>query len=138
MDYLKNTLIYKIRGIRKKMLTASKLALAESNLTLELYVALHFTYENPGLTQKALSDLVWSDSNVVVRMVDKLEEMGLMRRERHSDDRRAYSLYVTEKGEEIANKYWQRLIEDQEACLASLSPSERQDFKRYLDAVLDE
>ena len=138
MDYLKNTLIYKIRGIRKKMLMASKQALAESGLTLELYVALHFAYENQGLTQKALADLVWTDSNVVVRMVDKLEEMALLRRVRHTDDRRAYSLYVTEKGEQIANEYWQKLIEYQEECLASLSKQERQDFKRYLDVVLAE
>ena len=138
MDYLRNTLIYKIRGVRKKMVTASKQALEEINLTLELYVALHFTYENPGLSQKELADLVWTDSNVVVRMVDKLEEMGLMRRQHRKDDRRAYSLYVTDEGEKVANEYWQKLIDYQEECLASLSASERQDFKRYLNVVLGE
>ena len=137
MEFLKDTLMYKIRGIRKQILTAAKQSLADSNLTLELYVALHFAYENQGLSQKELADLVWSDANVVVRMIDRLEKLELIRREPNPNDRRAFSLFVTEKGEEVCHKYWKDLQKYQEETLSHLSAEERQNFKRYLDIVLE-
>ena len=138
MEYLKDTLMFKVRGIRKRILSAANKRLSGTGLTLELYVALHFAYENQGLSQKELAELIWDNTNVVVKLVDRLEAMGLIRRELNPSDRRAFALFVTEKGEEVCHRYWKEILDYQEACLSGLNLEESQQFKHYLDIVLAE
>lgn len=50
-----------------------------------------------GLNQGALADLLEVEPITLCRMIDRLEESGLVERRRDPDDRRAWQLFLTEK-----------------------------------------
>src|SRR3954463_7704756 len=45
------------------------------------------------------------------RMLDRLEEKDLLRRERSAHDRRVVHLHLTAKGKKVANKIWPIVVE---------------------------
>ncbi|MGN6817221.1 MAG: MarR family winged helix-turn-helix transcriptional regulator [Sphingomonas sp.] len=52
---------------------------------------------NEGLNQGALADLLEVEPITLCRMIDRLEESGLVERRRDPADRRAWQLFLTEK-----------------------------------------
>ena len=49
-----------------------------------------------------LSKALGIDSGLMTRMLDKLEDKGLLQRRRNADDRRVVNLCLTEKGKDVA------------------------------------
>jgi DNA-binding MarR family transcriptional regulator len=45
------------------------------------------------------------------RMLDRLEEKDLVRRERSESDRRVVNLHLTAKGRKVANKIWPIVVD---------------------------
>jgi DNA-binding MarR family transcriptional regulator len=136
MEYLKDTYAYKVLAAKRKMILAVRHDLQEVGITLENYISLHFIYENPGITQAGLAEMNGKDRNVIVRTIDKLEQAGLACRERNAADRRSFSLYVTDAGEKVVDKYWDRLVQRQAECLGALTGDERAELMRLLDKVI--
>jgi DNA-binding MarR family transcriptional regulator len=56
----------------------------------------------PGINQGALADRLDVEPITTCRMVDRLEQAGLVERRRDPQDRRAWQLYLTEAAEPIA------------------------------------
>ena len=55
-----------------------------------------------GLTQRELADACTLDAATLSRALDRLEEMGLIRREEHPGSRRSYLVRLTNAGREKA------------------------------------
>ena len=66
-----------------------------------MYMILLHIGRHPGTTQDAIVSHMFIDKCNVARRTKKLEELGYIRREVDSNDRRQYNLYLTEKGEQI-------------------------------------
>jgi len=58
----------------------------------------------PGLRQVELADLLELEPITLCRIVDRLEEGGLVERTRDPDDRRAWKLHVTAKAQPLIEK----------------------------------
>jgi DNA-binding MarR family transcriptional regulator len=58
----------------------------------------------PGLRQVELADLLDLEPITLCRIVDRLEEAGLVERSRDPDDRRAWRLHVTAKAQPLVDK----------------------------------
>jgi DNA-binding MarR family transcriptional regulator len=58
----------------------------------------------PGLRQVELADILELEPITLCRIVDRLEEAGLVERTRDPEDRRAWKLHVTEKAEPLVEK----------------------------------
>ena len=58
----------------------------------------------PGLRQVELADLLELEPITLCRIVDRLEEAGLVERTRDPDDRRAWRLHVTAKAQPLIEK----------------------------------
>ena len=58
----------------------------------------------PGINQGALADRLDVEPITTCRMVDRLEQAGLVERRRDPQDRRAWQLYLTEAAEPIADE----------------------------------
>ena len=56
---------------------------------------------NEGLNQGALADLLEVEPITLCRMIDRLEESGLVERRRDPADRRAWQLFLTDKSKPI-------------------------------------
>ena len=133
MEYLKDTTIYKLLFVQKKLISAVRSDFVDVDITHEHYISLHFIYENPGITQAELAELNAKDRNVIVKTIDRLEKNGWVNRVRSTDDRRAFTLFPTEAGEAIIHRYWDKLVRRQKEALSMLTEEEQ----RTLDALLE-
>ncbi len=103
--------------------------------TLVVFVsALATVGVNPGINQSALGAMLNIAGPSVVKVIDDLEGMEVLRRERMGD-RRNYALVLIEKGVDALQKY-QRLVKTFEVEIATaLTDAERQQLLRLLSRI---
>ena len=136
MEYLHDTIIYNLIAVQKKLVSAVKTDFSEVDITHENYITLHFIYENPGISQADLSELNARDKNVIVKTIDRLQRNGWVERRRTADDRRTHSLFITNEGEKIINKYWGSLVQRQNEALSPLGEAEKKQLDELLKKIL--
>ncbi|WP_313406927.1 MarR family transcriptional regulator [Aeromicrobium sp.] len=78
--------------------------LAPLGLTHPQYLVMLALWENDGLTLRALSDVLRLEPATVSPLVKRLEEAGLLRRDRRAGDERAFCLTVTDQGRELRER----------------------------------
>ena len=82
------------------------------------YSCLLCLFRKEGITQDAISKFTNTDKATTTRSIAKLIELGYVKRHVDPDDRRAYKVYLTEKGRKIEPevrqilKKWANLITD--------------------------
>ena len=90
---------------------------------------------SPGENQGHYADLLEVEPITLCRMVDRLEDAGLVERRPDLNDRRARRLHLTDKSREKLTRLRERLEAMVEEMLAGLSVSDREDFVRLLTTV---
>ena len=70
------------------------------------------------------------------RMLDRLEEKELLRRERSESDRRVVHLHLTAKGKKIANKIWPIVVEGMHVHLDGFRKEELSQMNDFLGRML--
>ncbi|USD18046.1 MarR family transcriptional regulator [Priestia megaterium] len=106
--------------------------LAPFNINSRQYGVLLFIEENPYSSQKDISDNLQIDRTTMVSHIDHLETLGFVERTKNPNDRRSYSLLITEKGKEVLNSRWEFLIDVESEVLTPLNQQERQLLKGLL------
>ena len=90
---------------------------------------------NEGLNQGALADLLEVEPITLCRMIDRLEESGLVERRRDPADRRAWQLFLTDKSKPILDDL-RRMADDLFVhVLSGLDDSERQALGKSLERM---
>ena len=90
-----------------------------------------------GLAQRELSDIMSSDPNTIASLLERMEAQGLVERQRHETDRRAYRLRLRPAGR---RKFAQvRVIAAalQTEILSTLPEAAREEFLEHLAQVAD-
>jgi DNA-binding MarR family transcriptional regulator len=88
--------------------------------------------QNPGLTQTAIAKAISKDKAAVARIVDELEREGLIIRTVVPEERRAYSLDLSERGQRALREY----EEITKQCESDFSEGLSGEEKRTLLALL--
>ncbi len=91
-----------------------------------------------GLTQRELGDALGMFPSNLVRLIDELEEKGLVRRGKCVEDRRSYTLQLTEKGYGVALELLSLTRAHQNRICTSLAPAEREELTRLLQKIATE
>src|SRR4051794_35328857 len=73
---------------------------AEERLPLRWYDVLIRLEEGDGVRMNELADRILFSKSGLTRMVDRMEEEGLVRRERPPEDRRVIRVFLTDRGRE--------------------------------------
>jgi MarR family transcriptional regulator for hemolysin len=89
----------------------------------------------PGENQGFYAERLDVEPITLCRMVDRLEEAGLVERRPDASDRRARRLHLTAKSKVKIARLRRRLNEMVEEMLAGFSAADRQEFVRLLDGV---
>jgi len=89
----------------------------------------------PGLSVEILRQVLDRSHPGTVRLIDRLEEDGLVER-RAADDGRAVALHLTRKGSALRQKLMDRRLETLEGALEGLSSDERKMLGDLLAKVL--
>ena len=72
----------------------------------------------------------------MTRMLDRLEEKALLRRERSAVDRRVVNLHLTPKGKRIANRIWPIVVEGMHVHLEGFEKEELTQLSGFLGRML--
>ena len=72
----------------------------------------------------------------MTRMLDRLEEKDLLRRERSETDRRVVNLHLTPKGKKVANKIWPIVVEGMHVHLDGFKKEELNQLNDLLARML--
>jgi len=89
----------------------------------------------PGENQGHYADLLEVEPITLGRMVDRLEDAGLIERRPDPGDRRARRLHLTAKSREKLARLRERLDAMVDEILSGLSAAERDEFVRLLNVV---
>lgn len=73
----------------------------EYDITPEQFIVLVKLFEEEGISQMELAVKLDKDKNTVKAMVDNLEKKNYILKKDNEIDRRAYSLFTTEKAKEV-------------------------------------
>jgi DNA-binding MarR family transcriptional regulator len=73
------------------------------DVTPEQWGILKCLWEQEGITPKCIAELTFKDQPTTVRILDKLENKGLIFREVNLIDNRSYLIYLTARGKELKN-----------------------------------
>jgi DNA-binding MarR family transcriptional regulator len=99
--------------------------LAEIGLAARHVGILTLITEREAMTQTALGAELEVDRTTMVELLDQLEERGLVERQRHPTDRRAFMIHATDAGRATKTEAIRILDQQQAAFLAPLSGPER-------------
>src|SRR4030042_1855409 len=81
--------------------------LRESELTdisVAYFAVLHALWENDGMSISDLGEKAQLEKSTMTSLIDRMEGAGLLRREDHPTDRRAYRICLTARGKELEKK----------------------------------
>lgn len=92
--------------------------------------------ENGPLTQIEIGRCLWVDRTTMVALIDDLERLGLVERERHPEDRRAYAITLTAGGREMLSQATGVVAATQEESFAALSRTEQEQLRALLAKLL--
>ena len=93
--------------------------------------------QSAGISQQELSVRLQIHPSRLVAILDKLEKRKLVERRANPEDRRLYSLHLTEDGGEILGQIGKVAREHQEALLGSISAEERGQLTAMLHRIAD-
>lgn len=89
-----------------------------------------------GLPCRAISERMVTRVPDITRLVDRLEEAGLARRERSKSDRRVVRVALTPKGAEVLARLDEPVLETHRRQFAGLSPDEIETLTELLERLL--
>ena len=73
-------------------------------LSTAQYFLLRILWEKEGLSQRELSDRVCTTEPTTQSAILRMEKQGLVKRARNEEDKRAYRVYLTQKGRNLQHK----------------------------------
>ena len=88
-----------------------------------------------GINQGGLADLLEVEPITVCRMVDRLQEAGLVERRSDPEDRRSWRLYLTAKAQHLVGQLRPLAEEMLDEALEGVSDSERRILAQSLDRM---
>ncbi len=99
-------------------------------------VLLFLTQINTALSQKEIGNRLWVDRNTMVSLLDHLEAQELAIRTRDPNDRRSYTISITEKGRALVQQVSQIVAEANVQFAEALNSDELEQLTRLLVKLL--
>jgi DNA-binding MarR family transcriptional regulator len=131
---LSDLLSFHVRMLSLEVNRAYDRAFAETPLAggTGKLTALMLVATNPGISQGQIGIVLSKDRPAMVRIIDHLEQQGLVTRTRAAGERRRYGLFLTARGRASVARYMRMALAYDEAFFAVLNARERSDLGRLL------
>ena len=131
---LKNQLCFPLYSASKEVVRRYTPLLKPFNLTYTQYITMMALWENKSLDVKTLGELLFLDSGTLTPLLKKLEEKGLVLRQKANKDGRQLIVSLTQKGRDLKREI--QVVPHQIGSCVDLSPEEGAELKRLLLKVL--
>jgi DNA-binding MarR family transcriptional regulator len=101
---LNNQLCFPLYAGSKEIIRKYKPFLADLHLTYTQYITMMVLWEFKSMNVKTLGEYLFLDSGTLTPLLKKLEQQGLITRERSPQDERNVIIYITSKGRKLEEK----------------------------------
>lgn len=127
-----NSLGYDICYTARKIYQFLSKEFKDFDITPEQFIVLVKLSENNGISQMELANRLDKDKNNIKAMVDNLNKKGYLIKKESETDKRAYSLYLTEKAKTTIPK----IKEHEEEFLKALTSGIELKEAKIVDEIL--
>ncbi|MGY3689579.1 MarR family winged helix-turn-helix transcriptional regulator [Vibrio coralliilyticus] len=110
--------------------------LKKHGLTLALWPTLMCLWEEEGVTQRDIAQKSKVENSTTTRTLDKLENLGLVKRQPDPNSRRAFRIYLTDEGRALKETLVPIPMAINQKLLSSLEPEERDEIIRLLQKMV--
>jgi DNA-binding MarR family transcriptional regulator len=117
--------------------TRTAQALGSLGLTPALFAPLNVLGAREGTIQQQLSSDMGIDPSAMVKLINELEEAGLVERRRRPNDRRAWEVAITPKGKQTLKRARRLISTVEDEVLGGLSAADRRQLLALLRRALD-
>ena len=100
MGFLLSRATWAMNNFVNRMLKKSGLA----DISVAYFAVLQALWDKEGLNISDLGDRAHLEKSTMTSLIDRMEGAGLLRREDHPTDRRAYRICLTARGKELEEK----------------------------------
>ncbi len=112
-----------------------ELAVQPSGLSMSQFGVLDTIVERGAVHQQELAEAVGLSKGQMTAIINSLEALDLVRRERHPDDKRYISVHMTEAGSALHARVAPARIEAIVAAMNALSPKQRKRLTRICERL---
>jgi DNA-binding MarR family transcriptional regulator len=133
MDESLGYLLHQVRG---RLMAAIDAELEPLDITWAQWGTLLHIANGKAATASELCQNMKGDTGSMTRMLDRLEQKGLIRRERSSEDRRIVQLFLTQAGEKIYPQLPPIAVKVLNQYLRGFSRDELETMKGFLRRML--
>lgn len=107
------------------------------DLRMLTYTALVLIDGNPRLSQAQLADLMDVERPNLVAIIDELSKRGLVHRRRDVNDRRAYALELSAKGQTLCHEATDAVQRHEDRLFGSLTAADRRAISAALALIAE-
>ena len=104
--------------------------LAEVDLSVSQFGALEALYHLGPMTQVEIGKKILKSAGNMTLVIDNLEKRGLVTRERRKEDRRYFTVHLTEAGKKLIGEFFPAHAERISAEMSILTPAEQEQLGR--------
>ncbi|MCK8045384.1 MarR family transcriptional regulator [Shewanella sp. 1CM18E] len=104
-------------------------------LDIKLWPVLFSLWQEEGVTQTALSKRCDVANYTMTRLLDQLQQQGLITRHQDAENRRAFQIYLTDNGKALEQDLVREAERVNEAFLDNLEYEERAQFLLLLNKI---
>lgn len=121
--------------IARALDSISNIEFKEIDLTKGQYLYLVRIYENPGIIQEKLAEMIKVDRTTAARAIQKLEAQGLIEKKDDETNKKIKRLYTTDKGAQAYPNLKREGDHSNAVALAGLSEEEAETLFQLLQRV---
>jgi len=105
------------------------------HITIDQGLILNLIAENPDISQKEISAMAFKDNASITRIIELLVKRNFLERDFNSDDRRRFSLSLTELGKNTLKQIEPIVNSNRKAALEGVSAQEIETLKTILNKI---
>lgn len=127
---------YRIKLLAQMLSRKFQDRLEPYGLTPFHWVVLCCLWQEDGLATSSIGEKLQQVGGTLTGVLDRMEERGLIRRERDSRDRRIWRIWLTEAGKELKHVLPPIAVEIREEAMQGIPPAERERFSELVDIAI--
>ncbi len=102
--HLQNQLCFPLYALSRQMTALYRPYLEKLDLTYPQYLVMLLLWQHETLSVKKIGCELWLDSGTLTPLLKRMEETGLIKRDRCTDDERVVNIHLTKEGKQLQKK----------------------------------
>ncbi|MEO6670041.1 MAG: MarR family transcriptional regulator [Ferruginibacter sp.] len=133
--HLQNQLCFPLYALSRQMTALYRPYLDKLDLTYPQYLVMLLLWEHEKLSVKKIGCELWLDSGTLTPLLKRMEETGLLTRDRCVEDERVVNVHLSKEGRQLQKKAVG--IPDHIFSELSISHAQLKSLKKELSALLN-